>query len=196
MKQHKVNKLNNFIGGWYLEDLSLCDKLVNYFNISENKKIGALGKGVVNKEWKDSTDCQLCDKVLLSEYFNALVNILDHYKVAYTYCDKYSPWGLVENINIQHYKPGGGFHKWHTERTGALYPYNARHIVFMTYLNTVKNKGETEFFYQKVKIKPEKGLTLIWPADWTFTHRGIASPSEEKYILTGWLNYLECPSSN
>jgi hypothetical protein len=59
----------------------------------------------------------------------------------------------------------------------------------MTYLNNIKKGGETEFFYQNLKVKPEKGLTLIWPADWTFTHRGIPSPKEIKYITTGWYSY-------
>jgi hypothetical protein len=65
----------------------------------------------------------------------------------------------------------------------------SRHLVFMTYLNDVTDGGETEFFYQKLKVKPEKGLTLIWGADWTFTHRGITSPTQTKYIVTGWFNY-------
>ena len=56
----------------------------------------------------------------------------------------------------------------------------------MTYLNDVNKGGETEFVYQKLKVKPEIGLTLIWGSDWTFTHRGIASPKETKYITTGW----------
>jgi len=32
-------------------------------------------------------------------------------------------------------------------------------------------------------------LTLIWPTDWTFTHRGVPSLTEEKYIVTGWFNF-------
>ena len=56
----------------------------------------------------------------------------------------------------------------------------------MTYLNDVIDRGETEFFHQKIKVKPKKGLTLIWPVDWTFYHRGIPSPTQEKYIITGW----------
>ena len=59
----------------------------------------------------------------------------------------------------------------------------------MTYLNTVNDGGETEFIYQKLKVKPETGLTLIWGADWTFTHRGITSKTETKYITTGWYSY-------
>ena len=42
---------------------------------------------------------------------------------------------------------------------------------------------------EKLKVKPKKGLTIIWPADWTFKHRGITSPTETKWICTGWLSY-------
>ena len=60
----------------------------------------------------------------------------------------------------------------------------------MTYLTDVVGEGgETEFYYQKLKIKPKKGLTLIWPSDWTHTHRGIPAPDEEKVIITGWIHY-------
>jgi len=59
----------------------------------------------------------------------------------------------------------------------------------MTYLNDIKEGGETEFYYQKLKIKPETGLTLIWGTDWTTTHRGIPSKTETKYIATGWYSF-------
>ena len=65
----------------------------------------------------------------------------------------------------------------------------SRHLTYMTYLNDVSDKGETAFYYQNIKIKPEKGLTVIWGTDWTFTHRGIASPTETKYIATGHYHY-------
>ncbi len=46
------------------------------------------------------------------------------------------------------------------------------------------------FFHQSLKIKPEKGLTLIWPSDWTFTHKGLPS-KEGKMIATGWFHFTE-----
>ena len=61
----------------------------------------------------------------------------------------------------------------------------------MTYLNDVTDGGETDFFYQRIKIPPKKGLTVIWPADWTYTHRGIPSKTQDKFIVTGWFNYTE-----
>ena len=108
--------------------------------------------------------------------------------------NSYGNWGFVQNINIQHYAPSEGFYAWHTERTGAAEPMVSRHMVFMTYLNDLDDGGQTEFYHQKLAIKPEKGLTLIWPSDWTFTHRGIPSMTQEKYITTGWINYIQ--SSN
>ncbi len=59
----------------------------------------------------------------------------------------------------------------------------------MTYLNDVEDGGGTEFYHQNLIVKPRKGKTLIWPADWTHTHRGVTSPTQEKYVITGWFNY-------
>ena len=61
----------------------------------------------------------------------------------------------------------------------------------MTYLNDISDRGGTAFFHQKLEVQPEKGLTLIWPADWTHTHRGVVSMTEEKYIITGWCVFKE-----
>jgi hypothetical protein len=68
-------------------------------------------------------------------------------------------------------------------------PAAARHLVFMTYLNDVTDAGGTEFLYQGITVQPRKGLTLIWPADWTHHHRGVVSPTQEKYIITGWFSF-------
>jgi hypothetical protein len=37
----------------------------------------------------------------------------------------------------------------------------------------------------------KKGLTMIWPTDWTHIHRGIVSETKEKMIVTGWYNFDE-----
>ena len=64
----------------------------------------------------------------------------------------------------------------------------------MTYLNDVRDGGETEFFHQNLRVAARRGLTLIWPADWTHTHRGIVSPTEEKIIVTGWFSFYVPPA--
>ena len=90
--------------------------------------------------------------------------------------------------NIQYYPPNGGYKVWHCER-GSL-DTSKRFLAYMTYLNDVTEGGETEFYWQNVSFKPKKGLSLIWPADFTHTHRGIVSKTQEKYITTGWYNLV------
>ena len=96
---------------------------------------------------------------------------------------------IKEPINLQHYAPNEGFFDWHCER--SCHQSHQRALVFMTYLNDVNDGGETEWYHQKLKVKAVKGKTVIWPTDFTHLHRGITSPTEHKYIATGWFSFLD-----
>ena len=192
MKEHKINKKNNFIAGWYLTDKKLCKNLINLFERSNNKKEGKVNNYVIDKTKKDSIDLSFdinSQEPLIQKYISNLSLVLEQYKKKYKYADNpQDRWGITEVFNIQRYLPNQGFHIYHSERIGVF--NSLRHLVFMTYLNDVKDNGETEWFYQNLKIKPETGLTVVWPTDWTFTHRGIPSKTETKYIVTGWYSYI------
>jgi len=188
---------SNFIKLWQMSELSVCDDLITYWKDSE-KFPGTNyipSKGVIiNKEEKDSIEVQIDVKTtiptVVENYLKNLQIAVNEYIQEFPYCNNYAPWGITDTINIQYYPPGGGYKIWHCERCSSMHPVTSRHLVFMTYLNDVNDCGETEFFHQNLKIKPKKGLTVIWPADWTYTHRGIPSITEEKYIITGWLNFI------
>lgn len=182
----------NFIAGSYIDE-KICDGVIEYFE--ENAHVqhpGQMGCGVV-PEWKDSVDIQVHPEVSerrLKAYLDALTVVCEGYVEQFPWASKdHGYWRLNESFNIQRYLPGQGFHKWHTERNCADGSNPFRHLVFMTYLNTVTDGGETEWHHQQIKLKPEKGLTVIWPSDWTHLHRGIPSPSQTKYIVTGWYGY-------
>jgi len=51
--------------------------------------------------------------------------------------------------------------------------------------------GETYFSHYDINVKPKKGLTIIWPAEWTHAHRGNILLGESKYMLTGWMSFPE-----
>jgi hypothetical protein len=192
MREHRINYHQPFIAGWYNLNYDMCDELLEYYRTASHKQPGRsyykTNESDIDTTAKDSTDCIIKDDTLKSKYIQYLQQIVDLYIIKYPFCNQYEAWTIVENIQIQHYRPGGAFFSWHTER-GNMQALD-RHLVFMTYLNDVYDQGETEFYHQNIKIKPEKGLTLIWPADWTYTHRGIASPTQEKFIVTGWFNYV------
>ena len=42
MKEHSVNKLDNFIGGWYI-DPKICDALIKHYKKNPNKYSGVVG---------------------------------------------------------------------------------------------------------------------------------------------------------
>ena len=193
MREHSINKLNNFISGWYMEDTQLLDDIVSFFEISPNKYIGSIGNELL-EDASLKKDIELWinhNPELKDRYYFALQSILDQYMIKYPYSNYYASFGINQPTKIQKYAPNDGYYVWHTERSNAHPDNVTRHLVFMTYLNDVTDEGETEFFHQGIKVKPEKGLTLIWPADWTFTHRGIPSSSQEKYIVTGWYNFIK-----
>jgi prolyl 4-hydroxylase len=182
--------MNNFIGQYYLKDNLICDELINYHKKS-NQKYKGISTLKYDPKIKSSTDVVLqYEESIALKYLKNLQIILDQYINDYSFCNFYNAFEITELINIQHYALGEGFFAWHTERESKNFPQNIRHLAFMTYLNDINANGETEFYYQKLKVKPKKGLTLLWPVDWTHTHRGIPSLTEEKYIITGWFSFI------
>jgi hypothetical protein len=103
-------------------------------------------------------------------------------------------FGQLNNIKLTNNKclkmqrtlPMGGYHVWHYENGDRAETYN-RELVWMIYLNDMpEGEGETEFLYQKKRIRPTQGTVVIWPAGMTHPHRGLTVYTEPKYILTGW----------
>jgi len=166
----------------------VCDNLIKYFNKNKKLQTPGIAGGKIKPNIKKSTDiCFLYTDnscIELKNYVEAMLNCFQEYKKTIPeidiYCERF---GLDAGINVQKYKKGEAFFDWHYENNR---PDDERIFVFMTYLNDVKEGGETEWYFQKIKIKPKKGLTVFWPADWTYLHRGCPSKKETKYIATGW----------
>lgn len=182
--------METFIQAYELQDKTLCDELIKYYEKNtEYKHSGAnINNNNIGKKSTDVNVFNTSSNKYIKKYFeelNVFVNL---------YVQKYfmnaELISATEGFNIQHYKKGEAFYAWHSEREVAHYKnvfIGMRTLVFMTYLNTLKEDGgETEFYFQKIKFKPKKGVTLIWPAEFTHRHRGIPSLKEEKIITTGW----------
>jgi 2OG-Fe(II) oxygenase superfamily len=198
LKEHVLPATSSFIGAWFLEELTVCDGMLEFFTTCEAFErapgvVGSMTGPRLDKKVKDSIDLHVdvnMKDARLRRYIDGLYGVIEMYKQKYRYAFTSAPWTIEPGLSIQQYPPGGGFVVWHTERTGGMQHCVYRHLAFMTYLNDVDEGGETEFFYQNVKVQPRKGLTMLWPADWTHTHRGVPAPKEPKAIVTGWLKFL------
>ena len=184
----------NFIGIWNLENNELCKNIINFFETNiDLQKDGTTGDGK-KTELKKTTDINIHPNNLKEEKF---LHIKEYIKALHNcYLDYQEQWPFLKDkintvdiptFNIQRYNPGDHFSHVHTERSSL----NSLHRVFawMTYLNNVDDGGNTHFTHYDLKIKPEIGKTLIWPAEWTHAHCGEILKSGVKYIITGWMHF-------
>jgi hypothetical protein len=178
----------------------LCKEFISAFEASDEKKPGVLygADGTSSTDEKKSTDITFNPSYLQHSTWGPLLDtlILTLQKGKSDYIDRHSlafskldPFDISVLFNMQRYEPGEGFYGWHCER--ASLPYTNRILVWMIYLNTIIDRGETEFYYQHHFEPAEEGKLIIWPSDWTHLHRGIPSPTQTKYILTGWFTHIK-----
>ena len=106
------------------------------------------------------------------------------------YLSEFTQLGLndfwMSAVKIHKTYAGGGFHRWHYDNNG--FTVMEREFVIISYLNDDFEGGETEFLYQGVRVKPEKGKTVVFPASYTHMHRGNPPIAGNKYIATTWGN--------
>lgn len=186
----------NFVREYFVKDISVCDRLIDFFNTA--KRLGFTGPGrtgnfQVNKDIKDSEDFAVeslpsnhpelpsPEESGYNEVLRQFVEFIPRY-----YKDVDASWkqeiGFEFLPHFQHYLPGGGYHAWHCDATGDTVN---RHLVFLLYLNDVPGGG-TEFKGHDYICEAKKGKVLMFPANFCYPHRSQISQTHEKYILTGW----------
>ena len=157
-------------------DPRFCDFLVDYMDKTEfvdfKRNFGHVKDKQICLDGFSPSECKQ-----LMEFVN---NCLFHYLNEYTYLGNFS---YVSSLCLlQKTEPTQGYHLFHAENVN--WNLSSRTMAWMVYLNDVEEGGETEFLYQKLKVKPKKGTVLIWPGGYTHLHRGNP-PMSDKYIATG-----------
>jgi hypothetical protein len=184
-------EFNGFIGIFenYFKNAYL-DELVNYYD--SMSKLSLHYRDDIPKHRKDDEQLFLLNHNVINtvnpKNINHFLEVLWE-KIFPIYTEKFSILQdvsyKVDQIKMKKIAPGEGFHQWHYE---SLYENSRRKIVIQMYMNNIDEAGETEFLYQNTRVVPKKNKLLIWPADWTHTHRGNPPiGATDKYILTTWL---------
>ena len=178
-----------------------CEDIIDWFEKnSEHHKPGVsivYDNGEVSKVVDDtkkkSTDLSTHKNVFqipcLQPLHKALEFSLDRYEEKYPYLKKLPSWGMSDLFVFKRYYPNEGYYVTHCESTGDIDTCK-RMLVWMVYLNDVIDDGGTAFPTQKVEFQARCGDILIWPAYWTHPHHGIVSPTETKYIASGWFSFI------
>ena len=189
------NKSPNFIGSWNIENDKLCNEIIKFFEENKSMQRAGLTAHGYDPKIKQTTDMTILPSnlknqkySLFNSYFNLLKDCFLDYRNQYPFLKhKFFNRTHIGNFNVQKYNSGDHFSQLHSERVSL----DSLHRLFawMTYLNNVDDGGTTNFEYYDIKVKPEIGKTLIWPAEWTHAHTGSILKSGTKYIITGWIQF-------
>ena len=184
----------HFIGSWFIENLSLCETLIDFFETQKRHQTQGQTAGGMNLDAKNSIDLSIRPRDLAApdhqpvrDYIDALFACYKDYLEQWPFLKSVLPRVELGSFNIQRYQPGGHFLKIHSERTTVGTSH--RVLAWMTYLNDVYDGGSTRFVHQDLEVQPQRGKTLIWPAEWTHAHQGNVVNSGTKYIITGWMHF-------
>lgn len=184
----------NFIGSWYLKDQILCEALIAHFEANgAHHRQGTTSRGT-NLSIKRATDLVIFPNDLskpgfepIASYLLELEACLRDYAMQWPHLADIIPKADLVPFQIQRYRPGEHFQVPHSERMS--FGLSHRVLAWMTYLNDVEAGGYTRFHNYGIAIRPGRGRTLIWPAEWTHMHAGEVVQRGTKYVITGWMHF-------
>ncbi|MDJ0880586.1 MAG: 2OG-Fe(II) oxygenase [Gammaproteobacteria bacterium] len=166
----------------------LCDNMVERFEQAKDEQyLGRIGQTFnQDRSIKKSTDLVVSGKEhwkdVDNNLFRSLGMALQEFKQTYEYFQ--GPF-KDNGYAIQRTEVGEHYH-WHID--GGSHDFSQRQLVAVWYLNDVPGPGgETEFLFQDIKVKPEKGKLVLFPPFWTHEHRGVTLEKGVKYIATTWV---------
>ena len=175
-----------------------CNQVINKFETDPYRKAGEVDQNNprIDKNLKVTIDTTITHNIAWREedevLYKALGNALYEYEI---HLQKTSSgkWNLhpsdgyqVKDTGymVQKYEPNG-FYNWHHD--WCMNEGWSRIYTYIWYINTIKEEdgGWTEFI-DGTRIQPKVGSILLFPATWTYVHRGYTT-KVPKYIVTGWI---------
>ena len=171
-----------------------CNHLINIFekDIESHRERPIINNDNIYQDISSNPFLKL-DENSKNFFYKNIEKTINDYINKYRHLSIITSFGYdINDFKVQKTKPGEGYHAWHHEFEPSISTnVFARWGVWTVYLNDVKKGGETEFLYQSLRVKPKVGTVCLFPAHYTHAHRGNPPLSEEKYIVTGWLNYTK-----
>jgi hypothetical protein len=190
-----IDSFSDFI---YIADGALepefCKSVIEKFEKDDNRHQGIIAGGRVNTSIKDSLDINISrytDWKEEDEVFFKSLNTHHRLYMKGKWASTHNP-GLGDytdsGYQIQRTRPGAGY-IWHHDSVFGEYvgDRGVRCTTYIWYLNDIDEDGYTEFI-DGTKVQPKTGRICIFPATWTYMHRGYPPKNQTKYLVTGWMH--------
>ncbi len=172
-------------------DHELCLSIINRFKHDANKWRGRIAIGAEDvsyqQQTKNSWDLEILNDGPWQDIFQQIHPRIEacmaHYLSRSPVLQAFDL--QITGYKIQMYPKNEGYFRWHADSVGRN---NGNRVVAMVlYLNNVAKGGETEFFYQSVKIAPKLGHLALFPTGWNYMHCGHMPESVDKYIIQAFI---------
>ena len=168
-----------------------CEEIIQRFRHDDRKAPGITTSGEVMPELKKSMDLLISD---LDEWegidqtlYQSLAENLEKYSKQTTEITGQPLWSSKiqdSGYNVKRYRPDD-YYNWHIDCQTYQSGWT-RTVACIWYLNAVEEGGETEFAFGH-KVVPSAGKLILFPATWTFPHRGLSPIKGNKYIITSFV---------
>jgi hypothetical protein len=195
------NNIEDFIGIFdTVLDSSRCNEIIKYFEkLNDFHKVRSrseiTGQPATQQDTSvynfiiENDESFICvNERVLRDFNIVLQECYQQYTKKYGVLNDMARHRINLDIKLQKTAPGEGYHVWHCEHNGIA--TGKRLFMVILYLNEVEG-GETEFLYLHKRVEPKAGRLLICPSGFTHTHRGNPPLKGCKYILNGWIEFIE-----
>jgi hypothetical protein len=181
---------------FYVRELvskDLCRTVIENYERDPRKHpghtVGSRGEKKSQDIVKVSTDLDINDEGDWAPVYQLLHGAVSHAVLSIAALfPSLQVWPLrCTGYKLQHYKKNEGYFKWHFDALGP--GAWDRQLAVIVYLNSVAVGGETCFHRQSLKVKPVAGDALFFPTFWTHLHCGEIAESEDKYIVSSFVNF-------
>ena len=172
-----------------------CDELIKYFWDNKGKHDDGKVEHFVNGEYQGklaNKDHKNCTQFMFEpghKYAELMTQVIQKAYMNYRTGLPVLPAAdlAILDYTIRVYPKGEGIFKTHVDQAegGTI----SRLFACIIYLNDVEEGGETFFPHWNIGCKCERGKILIFPCNWIFPHGSNKNISDDKYILTAFINY-------
>lgn len=168
----------------------LCRRLIESFNTLQRFQVRngrGVRSGLDNSAWTELDVTRLSDHGFLAYFRTQISQQLLRYNQDVGLPIPVPDSPLLSPLILKRYKAGSD-EKFQTH-FDSINEVCDRYLVFLWYLNDIKDGGQTWFPGLGMGVAPRAGRLVMFPPYWMYAHQGQASPSEDKYILSTYLRF-------
>jgi hypothetical protein len=171
-------------------EAGFCSQLIaNFERMTELQYVNGRGvrQGLDNSAWTEMDIGAQADKAFLGFFLAQIEKYLARYNQDVPLTIPIPSRPKTDRLTLKRYRPGRS--EEFEPHFDSIDDYAGRYMVFLWYLNTVDEGGETDFCDLGIKVAPRTGRLLMFPPFWMFQHAGRPPISGDKYILSTYMMF-------